>query len=308
MLIRQLEYVVAVAREGHFGRAAASCWVSQPTLSDGINRLEAELGTMVIRRGRRYEGLTPEGDRLVTWARRLLAERDVLLAELGAGRRTLSGQLRIAAVPTALPPVPLVSADLGREHPEITISLTSCPADEIARRLSIFEIDAGFTYLEPHVGNTDLMCLPLYEERYLLVTPTGATADRAGELTWSEVAELPLCLLSPQMQNRRIIDARFRDEGLTVVPRVETDSLSVLGALISTGRWSSIVPQSWLHMFGAPPGTRVVRLAGPPAQATIGLAVLARDPAPMLVQALIAATRRLDLQAELDRVPDPALV
>ena len=68
MLLRQLEYLSALARERHFGRAAAACQVSQPTLSEAIRRLEAELGVQVVRRGRRFEGFTLEGERAVAWS------------------------------------------------------------------------------------------------------------------------------------------------------------------------------------------------------------------------------------------------
>jgi DNA-binding transcriptional LysR family regulator len=300
VLIRQLEYVVAVAREGHFGRAAASCWVSQPTLSDGISRLESELGVIIIRRGRRYEGLTPEGERLVSWARRLLTERDELVAELSTGRRTLSGRLRIGAIPTALPPIPLVTEAFCHHHPNVGIEVDSLPSNEILRRLSAFELDAGLTYLDEDTASADVMSIPLYREHYLVVTPTRGPLSAHEEVSWAEVAELPLCLLSQDMQNRRILDARFEQDGVAATPRIETDSLSVLSGHLCTGHWTSVVPQSWLHLFGVPDQTRLVRLAGPPVSATVGLVVLAREPMPALVQALLDTVTKLNLQQALD--------
>lgn len=84
MLLRRLEYLVALARERHFARAAAVCFVSQPSLSAGIRRLEHELDVPIVRRGRRYEGLTPEGELVLAWAHRILAEQDALRQELSA--------------------------------------------------------------------------------------------------------------------------------------------------------------------------------------------------------------------------------
>ncbi len=78
MLLRQLEYLSALAREQHFARAAAACHVSQPALSAAIRRLEADLGVQIVRRGRRFGGFTPEGGRVVVWAHRMLADRDAL--------------------------------------------------------------------------------------------------------------------------------------------------------------------------------------------------------------------------------------
>ena len=86
MLLRQLEYFVAVARERHFARAAESCYVSQPALSTSIAKLERELSVTLINRGQNFEGLTPEGERLVVWAKRVLAEHDALKAEAAAMR------------------------------------------------------------------------------------------------------------------------------------------------------------------------------------------------------------------------------
>ena len=90
MLLRQLEYFVAVARERHFARAAESCYVSQPALSTSIARLERELSVTLINRRQNFEGLTPEGERLVVWAKRVLAEHDALKAEAAAMRSGIS--------------------------------------------------------------------------------------------------------------------------------------------------------------------------------------------------------------------------
>lgn len=91
MLFRQLEYFVAVASERHFARAAEKCFVSQPALSAAIAKLERELNVTLINRGRSFEGLTPEGERLVVWARRILAEHDAFKAEVDAVRSGITG-------------------------------------------------------------------------------------------------------------------------------------------------------------------------------------------------------------------------
>ena len=100
MLLRQLEYFVAVARERHFARAAESCYVSQPALSTSIAKLERELNVTLINRGQNFEGLTPEGERLVVWAKRVLAEHDALKAEAAAMRSGISATLRLGTGPT----------------------------------------------------------------------------------------------------------------------------------------------------------------------------------------------------------------
>ncbi|CAN5240472.1 LysR family transcriptional regulator [soil metagenome] len=300
MLIRQLEYVVAVAREGHFGRAAASCWVTTPTLSDGVSRLEAELGVILVRRTRRYEGLTPEGEKLVAWAQRMLSERTDLVAELGAARRDVPGRLRIGVIPTALPAIPLITEELARRRPGVAVDVHSMPAQNIIRGLSTFELDAGLSYLDDSAVPGEITTLPLYSERYLVITPReGPLGDRQ-TVTWAQLAELPLCLLSRQLQNRRILDRRFDVEGISVSPGVETDSLSVLSGHLRTGLWTSVVPQSWLHLFGLPERTRLLPLSGEPLSATVGLMVLTREPMPTLVISLAETLKGMDLQNTLD--------
>ncbi|MGH3583490.1 MAG: LysR family transcriptional regulator, partial [Mycobacterium sp.] len=82
VVLQHLDYLLALAAERHFGRAAARCHVSQPTLSVAIRRLERDLGIVIVQRGRRFEGFTEEGQRVVAWAQRIIAERDEMLADL----------------------------------------------------------------------------------------------------------------------------------------------------------------------------------------------------------------------------------
>ncbi|MFK3979362.1 LysR family transcriptional regulator [Micromonospora sp. NPDC050397] len=300
MFLRHLEYLSALAREGHFGRAAAACWVSQPTLSDGIRKLEAEFGVAVVRRGHRFEGLTPEGERLLAWGRRLLADRDQLMHEFGqTSRQGLSGQLRLGAVPASLPPVSLLTGPFRDRHPDTSLTVLSLTSDEILRRLTDFELDAGLTYLpvEPTAG---FRTVPLYSERYVLLAPESGDFAGRSEVGWAEAAGLPLCLLTPDMQNRRILDGLFRRAGVTVTPRMETNSVSTLCSHVRSGRWASVIPQAWLGLLGVPPGTRVLPLAKPAATSTVGLVVLDRDPPPLVASALLHVAADLDLQRALD--------
>src|SRR5262245_56472694 len=117
ILIRQLEYLVGLARERHFGRAAAACHASQPALSAAIRKLESELGVTIVRRGRRFEGFTPEGERVVGWAHRILSERDALRADLDRMRGGLTATLRIGAIPTAVPAIPMLTEAFCARHP-----------------------------------------------------------------------------------------------------------------------------------------------------------------------------------------------
>src|SRR5262249_13219162 len=101
-MIDKLEFFIALARNQHFGRAAEECGVTQPTLSAAIRQLEDTLGVVLVQRGSRYNGLTPEGQRVLEWARRIVGDARTMREEIRAARFGLAGHVRIAAIPTAL--------------------------------------------------------------------------------------------------------------------------------------------------------------------------------------------------------------
>ena len=308
MLLRQLEYLSALARERHFARAARACHVSQPALSAAIQRLEADLGVQIVHRDRRFGGFTPEGERVVVWAHRMLADRDAMRHDLDRMAGGLTGTLRIGAIPTALTAATLVTAPFTEQHARVRMSLESLSSREIVRRLAEFELDAGMTYIDGEPLGTAMRTVPLYRERYLLLTPDDSPlADRAS-VTWEEVATLPLCLLPGSMENRRILERNFAAAGAHVEPTLEADTVSVLYAHVATHRWSTIIAHAWLHLFGVPDGMRIVPITGGKGSEQagkghlIGLVLLDRQPESMFGRALVDVLGSLDLRAELDRL------
>ncbi len=287
MVLRQLEYLVALARERHFGRAAAACYVSQPALSEGLRRLEDELGVPLVRRERSYAGLTPEGERVVAWALQILADCDGLRDDLAALRGALTGRLRLGAIPTTLPIASALTSTLCAEHPQLSVTVQSLSSIEIERRLHAFELDAGITYLdnEPLAG---VRTQPLAPERYVLVTAGGGTDP----VRWSEAATRPLCLLTPDMQNRRILDAAFARAGAHATPQVEADSVPVLFGHVRTGRWATILPATWLDGDDAT-GLAAAPLVEPAIEQRVGVVVLDRDPVSSATRALLDAARAI---------------
>ena len=302
MFIRQLEYMVALARERHFVRAAQSCSVSQPALSEGIRKLERELNVPLIRRGNKFEGLTAEGQELVIWARRILADRDAMNDEIGAMRAGVSGQLRFGSIPTASIAVSLLNAPFCGLHPRASVQVVSdLTSDDVLARLRSYEIDAGITYIQDPVPE-EFRVLPLYLERYALLTTTDAGATLATSATWTQAAALPLCLLAPSMQGRRRLDDVFAEAGVDPRPRLETDSVASLFAHVMTGSWATVVPSAWLHVFGVPANLHAVPLVGPERSIPVGLLTLARDPAPVMVRALASVAESTDL-TYLEQLP-----
>lgn len=145
MFIRQLEYLAALDRERHFGRAAAACRVSQPALSSAIAGLETELGLPLVRRGRRFEGFTSEGERVLVWVHRALEDLTGLEQEVGRLRGGLEGTLRIGAVPTSLPVSTLVTSRFRERHPRMRIQVMSMNSGQVADGLMAGELDADAT-------------------------------------------------------------------------------------------------------------------------------------------------------------------
>ncbi|AZQ39298.1 LysR family transcriptional regulator [Streptomyces cyaneochromogenes] len=304
MLLRQLEYLVALARARHFAQAAQACYVSQPALSEGIRKLEEELGIPLVQRGRRFDGLTPEGERVVLWAQRILADRDALQGEIQALRSGLSGRLRIGTVPTATTAVALLTQRFCASNPLATVQVfADLRAEDIVNRLRSYELDAAVTYHSSAVAH-GLKVVPLYQERYVFLTQWPATDTGPAEVTWEEAAQYPLCLLHPMMQGRQVLDAVFESVGVSVAPRVETDSIASLFAQVRSGQWASIVPHAWLHVFGVPTGMRAVRLVRPVRTERIGLVLPAREPVSVIGQALVDAADRAGIAAALDEVPE----
>jgi DNA-binding transcriptional LysR family regulator len=304
MNIRHLRYFVALARERNHARAAASCNVTQPTLSEAVRQLEHDLAVPLIdRNGQRFRGLTPEGERVLGWAQRILADEDALEQELSEMRVGLAGDLRFGVIPAAMPVTPLITNPFSKTHPLVTLRLLMHSSIEIQRGLDEGTLEAGLTYLD-NEPLRNVRMLPLYREHYMLLTPNGGPFDTRRSVSWREAAGMPLCLLTRDMQNRRIIDRLFA-EGGSAKPKVaiETNSVVALMAHVGSGQWSSVIPHTFLGLLGrqdaTPGGFNTVPLVEPEASQSVGLVVSERDPLPPLARALLKSARENDLAGVL---------
>ena len=292
LLIDKLAYLVAVAREESFRRAAEACGVAQPTLSAGIKQLEDELGVLLVRRSSRYIGLTPEGETVLGWAKRLVGDARSMKQALQAMRTGLTGHIRLAVVPTALAMVPVLTGPCLERHPALQFTILSRTSNRVLQMLDDMEVDAGITYL----GNEALgrvRTVPLYTERYRLVTRNdGVFADRAS-VAWAELSTTRLCLLSEDMQNRRIMDSLMRGAGAEPQSALVSDSQITLLAHVLTGRWATVLPERLAETLATGPGLRQIPITTPDATYQVGLVVPNRDPMPMLTAALVTVARQV---------------
>ena len=290
-MIDKLEMFIALANERHFGRAADVCGVTQPTLSSAIRQLEDQLGVQLVFRGSRFQGLTPEGVRVLDWARRIVSDMRALKAEMKVVRSGLSGNVRIGVIPTALPMVAELTAPVILRNPNVRVSILSRTSGEILSEIESLELDAGITYLDNEpLGR--VAQVPLYTEFYRLLCAPGTPLAGRDRVTWAEVAEQPLCLLTADMQNRRIVNQHLAETGASVVPQVESNSTIALIAHVMTGRWASVVPTE-LAKLALAGGLVAVPIVEPEAEHLVGLVMARRDPLTPVLAALLAEAERL---------------
>ena len=288
-MIDKLEMFIALAGERHFGRAAELCGVTQPTLSSAIRQLEDQLGVQLVFRGSRFQGLTPEGQRVLDWARRIVGDMRALKAEMRTVHRGLSGNVRLGVIPTALPMVAELTGPFIARHPNVRVTVLSRTSAEILAGIENLELDAGLTYLDNEpLGRVTKV--PLYAEFYRFLCAPGSALAGRDRVTWAEVAGEALCLLTADMQNRRIVNLHLAEAGVKVVPTVESNSTIALIAHVKTGRWASVVPMKLAQMFT---GLVAIPITDPEAEHMVGLITARHDPQTPVLAALIEEAGRL---------------
>ena len=296
MFIRQLDYLVTLAREKHFAKAAESCHVSQPALSSAIRSLEKELGVMIVQRGRRFMGFTAEGERVLVWAQQTLTSLSHMREDASIAKSTMAGTLRVGAIPTAMTVTAFITAACRALYPNIRYAISSLSTEAIASQLDRFELDLGLTYLDEKTLD-GFESLQLFAERYVLLSARNAKLEPT--VTWEQAGRLPLCLLTAKMRNRQVIDAAFRRAGAKADVILETDSIFALYAHVSEAGLFSIVPHSLLNFFdmGRVRATPLL----PYLTRAIGLIARNQPALAPVTAAVWEIARSLELQKRFDR-------
>jgi DNA-binding transcriptional LysR family regulator len=300
MILRHLEFLTALAREKHFARAAASCRVRQSTLSAGIKQMEESLGVLLVERGQRFMGLTPEGEKALEWAKHVIADYEGLQQSLSEMRLGLTGYLKIGAIPVTLPVISLLTTPFAKRHPHTHTVIHSLTSIEIQRGIDDLTLDVGMTYLD-NEPLARVRRLQLYSEHYVFLTRKEPGIQDRKTIPWAEAASYPLCLLTSDMQNRRIIDMHFREVGAEVNAAIETNSLITLWSHLKFGQWSTVVPNSFLSLIGEVDGLVALTLVEPDASHAVGLVASDRDPLPPVARAFLDAAKQVNLREEITR-------
>ena len=269
-LLSSLRYLVALQEHKHFGRAAVSCHITQPALSNAIRALEAELGVVIVKRDRNFVGLTQEGERVLESAYLMLHEASVLQQELKSRVEIPRGPLCIAAVPTAIPIAARFAATLHAQHGGIQPVVLSLSSSDLEYRLHDLSIDMALGYSDRmRVTDKDsrLKVWPQYVEHYFLLRraaqPHAGGLHIGAAIHWKDLAALPLCLLTPEMHNRAIVDAAFTTAGVRVTPAMETNSIMTMMLSVVAGAVCSVLPGALVDTVRAYRELEALPLVGP---------------------------------------------
>lgn len=246
-LLASMKYLVALNEHRHFARAAEACHITQPALSNALRALEEEFGVVIVRRGRTFAGLTQEGEQVLSAGQRMLHEHVVLQQNLKSTADQPAGGLTIGAVPTAMPIAARFAAMLQARHPGILPVVLSLSSLELENRLDNLSLDLGLGYTERMglcVGK--LKAMPQYVEHYFLLRRAAvphAVELQVGEpITWQAAAGHALCLLTPDMHNRTIVNAAFASVGCQVQANIETNSILTMALSVVEGQVCSVMP------------------------------------------------------------------
>src|SRR3954465_8868978 len=268
MTLRQLRYFDALARHGHFGRAAEACSISQPALSMQIKEMEETLGGVLLERRAPQVTLTKFGEEIVQRVREILRSVDELGDFARASRDRLPGRLRVGMIPTIAPYLlPKVIENLARVHPELDIHVRETVTPRLIHEVVEGRLDTAIVALP--VSEPSLTEVTLFSEKFLLVRPgrDEGTAVPSREM----LREMRLLLLEE--------GHCFRDQALafcnlqTSPPRevLDASSLSTLVQMVGSGIGVTLIPEMAVAVETRSASVSVARFRDPQPQRTIGM-------------------------------------
>lgn len=308
MYLRQFKYLIAVVEEGHFGRAATRCNATQPSLSNGIKQLELELGVPIFLRGRgqRLHGLTAEGQRIIKWARLIISNCDAMRDEIDAMQGDLHGDLRIGAMPSMSPVLPLILQMARTSYPNVRVDVKFIGHEAMKIGLDNFSLDVAITYTDTeHLGRRNV--LPLYTEYLSLLVPDTEQFAGMAQISWEQAAQLPLAMLRTSMHERRFVDEAFAAAGYKPIPKVESESILHLMFQVQFTELCTVIPSHFARTPGLHPGTKALDLVDPVRSREVGLFWAEAETMMPMAGVMVAIIERLEATQQLRRLlEDPA--
>ncbi len=294
-LLTSLRYLVALAEHRHFARAAQVCHITQPALSNALRALEKEFGTPIVKRARNYAGLTPEGELVLAAAHRMLHEHVLLQQELASSVGQPRGRLQLGVVPTAVPVAARFAAMLQASHPGIAPVVRSLSSQEIEEGLENLSLDLALGFTDRFKKGGHFAVLPQYSEHYFLLRRIEKPADSppsglqlGAAMRWADAARLPLCLLTPEMHNRSIVDRAFTQAGAVVQAVMETNSVLTLALSVLAGDVCSVLPGALIGAIRSQSELQALPLVEPEMHTPVGFIHLARGQLSRTLEAALA--------------------
>ena len=292
--LASFRYLLALNEHRHFGRAAQACHITQPALSNALKALEEEFGTPIVKRGRTYAGLTPEGERVLVTAQRMVHEQALLMQDLASTAEQPQGRLSLGVVPTAVPIATRFAAQLQARHPGIAPVLRSMSSREIEEGLDNLSLDLGLGFaerLDAGKAPPRFELLPQYTEHYFLVRRAARPATKlslGAPMRWADAGALRLCLLTPEMHNRSLVDSAFERAGVQVRPVMETDSVLTLALAVQAGDVASVLPGALVGAVRSQGELEALPLVEPEMLTPLVFASLAQSRPSRVLQAALA--------------------
>lgn len=262
MDLRQLKYLVTLAKEHHFARAAEICFVTQPTLSARIRQLEDEFGVPLVVRDHRYRGLTRYGDRVVEWATSVLGDCDALKQDFSRIRQGGEGVISVGIIPSASPLASLLLSFLRLRDVPVDADIKTLSADEVVRQVAQKNISLGITYKMDLVDDV-YRSIPIAPETYVALKFGEVDSAQPKKMDWADLSSHDLCLPSDTVPGRSVVDACLQEHCEGYHASLETDCwLTMLQAVRRNGLLG-IAPSHVVGILTLPEGTSVFPLPVP---------------------------------------------
>jgi DNA-binding transcriptional LysR family regulator len=301
---RKVEYLLALTKEGHFARAAAACHVSQPALSAGIQQLELELGVPIVKRGQRFHGLTEQGEIVLAWAQRMVAESQRLHEDLRRSTGSFPGTRRVGVVNFATPLITILALPFERQWPQVALRIIHLNAFELQQTIEDLAVDVAVTYLDNRqrlYSHTH----SLYAEEYALLIRRDHPIAARTSVSWEEVRQLPLCLLSPEMRVLGPEENEVLAEPQGNSPQIIMNSVLAVMDHVRTGHWASVLPGPVHAMVSGDPQLVAIPLPHFGEPAHIGIVIPHREPPSRLAEAFFELATTADVLHQIQKAVHP---
>jgi LysR family hydrogen peroxide-inducible transcriptional activator len=289
MTLTELRYIVAVARERHFGRAAEACFVSQPTLSVAVKKLEEELGVTLFERGPGEVTITPAGQKIVEQAQRVLEEATRVKELAAAGRDPLAGPLRLGAIYTIGPYLlPKLIPILRRNAPAMQLHIQENFTHRLAEMLKNGEVDViliALPFDEPGIETR-----AVYDEPFVVAVPKGHPWEKRKRVSSEELTKESLLLLGEGhcfrdqvLEFCTVVRARERSP---LARTVEGGSLETIRQMVASGVGITVLPSTSVGPGGGSELIRILPFTRPAPSRRVALAWRRSFPRPEAIEAL----------------------